>query len=181
MLTLVLISGFVMVGLVLPNREIIARTIQVRIMPLLAGGSPFSEPRRAMLNRASYDMVARSPLLGVGLGNYSVVLQQDYYPNLVGWGTHNGFLDILTTTGILGGLAYGLLFGLSLWRLWRLCRARIGFMSQVVGLGFLGALIAYMFANLFYQSFIFVHFWAFLGLALAASRAARREQHQATS
>ncbi len=163
------------ITIIMPNWADISRTIAVRSKPLMQAGGIFAEPMRLMLSKASFSMLARSPLLGVGLGNFATVLEQDYYPELTGWGAHNGYLDIMASTGILGVFAYAALFALLGWRLLRLYMAKTGFYSYVVGLGFFGALVGFMGANVFYQSFQYMYFWAFVGLALAGTRVAKQQ------
>ncbi len=70
--------------------------------------------------RISLNMLASRPLLGVGMNNFGeraggygrVTIPLDYKLN-----THNAFLEILTSTGLLGGIAYILVWLLTLYEL----------------------------------------------------------------
>jgi O-antigen ligase len=57
----------------------------------------------------SISLVQKNPILGIGLGNYSLALNfNENYRNAVS--SHNLYLDILTETGIIGLSAWALFF-----------------------------------------------------------------------
>lgn len=125
-----------------------------------------SNAGRLTIWQDSIEIIKKSPLLGVGLGNYSlsVGLGQDYRNSVT---SHNLYLDILAETGLLGLLSWLLLF-------WAAIRAAIKKIGQapVVALGSLGAL-TYFLVHSFFESAIFnptVLAFLMAALGLAALR-----------
>ncbi|HRY52225.1 MAG TPA: O-antigen ligase family protein [Candidatus Portnoybacteria bacterium] len=107
-----------------------------------------SNAGRLAIWQDSIEVIKKSPLLGVGLGNYSlsVGLGQDYRNSIT---SHNLYLDILAETGLLGLASWLLLF-------WAAIKAAIKKIDQapVVAFGILGAL-AYFLTHSFFESAIF--------------------------
>lgn len=128
----------------------------------------FSAVERAAHWLAGVRMFAAHPILGVGIGNYSVAYPQ-YHPR--GWyasleHAHNYLINIAAEAGIVGLTAYVLLAGSALWyscaAIWVSSRGRF----RATTLGVLGVLIATNLHNLF--DVLYVHgMVAFLGLVTA--------------
>lgn len=72
-----------------------------------------SNAQRIEIWKKSIDSIKERPLLGVGIGNYPVVLDQKIFLAKAGSSAHNIYLHIAAEIGILGLL-------ISLWLLWRL-------------------------------------------------------------
>jgi len=60
--------------------------------------------------KASFDSILKHPLLGVGIGNYAVVLGEDISAAKKGASAHNLYLDVASETGLLGLAAFLLIF-----------------------------------------------------------------------
>jgi O-antigen ligase len=78
-------------------------------------------------------------LFGIGLGNYEPV-----YPGfrLVNWPyplghAHDIYLNVLAETGIIGLLAYGVLWVIVLWQTWRVTRS-VDLWRRAAAIGLLG-------------------------------------------
>jgi O-antigen ligase len=87
---------------------------------------------------------------GVGLGCYEPAYAQFA---LINWPialghAHNIYLNLLAETGLLGTLAYALLWGAVLWRTWRATRTPSG-LARGVALGLLGAWVHLSVHNFF--------------------------------
>jgi O-antigen ligase len=128
----------------------------------------FSAVERAAHWLAGVRMFAAHPMLGVGIGNYSVAYPH-YHPR--GWyasleHAHNYLINIAAEAGIVGLTAYILLAGSALWyscaAIWVSSRRPL----RAATLGVLGVLIATNLHNLF--DVLYVHgMVAFLGLVMA--------------
>ncbi len=59
--------------------------------------------------KSSFSSILKRPLLGVGIGNYPVVLSQEISAAKKGSSAHNLYLDITSEMGILGLIALGLI------------------------------------------------------------------------
>lgn len=117
---------------------------------------------------AALDMWRDHPWLGVGFGNYAVV----YPAYAVGrWldplgHAHNYYLNVGAETGLVGLLAYGLLWLCALGLAWRAVRRSEGF-QRAIAAGGLGVLVHLslhnMVDNLFVQG-MYLHVSVVLGL-----------------
>ena len=56
--------------------------------------------------KSSFDSILKHPLLGVGIGNYAVVLDEDVSAAKKGASAHNLYLDVASETGLLGLIAF---------------------------------------------------------------------------
>jgi O-antigen ligase len=128
----------------------------------------FSAVERAAHWLAGVRMFADHPLLGVGIGNYSVAYPH-YHPR--GWyasleHAHNYLINIAAEAGVVGLTAYVLLAGSALWYSCAAIRVSSNRRNRAVSLAVLGALIATSLHNLF--DVLYVHgMVAFLGLLVA--------------
>jgi O-antigen ligase len=123
--------------------------------------------------QAAVEMWAEHPWRGVGLGNYEVV-----YPRyrLPGWDeplghAHNYYLNIGAETGLLGFLAYLVLWGTVVWQAWRMAVTGQG-VAWGIGLGVLGVAahlgMHHLFDNLFVHN-MYLHLAVVVGLVTRGS------------
>ncbi len=118
--------------------------------------------------QAAQEMARYHLWLGVGIGNYEPV-----YPAyaLINWPyplghAHNIYLNLLAETGIIGLLAYGVLWSSIVWHTWRLTR-REDVWQRCMGIGLLGTwvhLSVHQFVDKLYVANIHVHLGALLGV-----------------
>ncbi len=154
---------------------------------------------RLQIWSAAPNLVEEHALLGIGPGNFGVAYGDfhritpvpDSYYTLPDWyvyaanppvqffpHAHNLFLNLAIELGVVGLAAFILLLALAFLKAWRIRRStttrnREGFLS----IGILGGFIAMLVANLvdttFYQGFIIIVFFTFLGLLEAMERMAK--------
>ena len=80
--------------------------------------------------QATAKSILKHPLLGVGIGNYPLVLGEDIANGKKGASAHNLYLDVAAETGLLGLVALLLIFVEILRRCWKLIK-RNGYMLYV--------------------------------------------------
>jgi putative inorganic carbon (HCO3(-)) transporter len=115
-------------------------------------------------------MFAEYPVLGVGIGNYAPVYPAYALPH---WSdplghAHNYYLNVAAETGLIGLLAYGILWVAAFWQSWHAVRVSNGFWRGVAA-GLLGMLVALSAHNTFDN--LFVHGMAVqvgIGLGIVA-------------
>ncbi|HZQ06343.1 MAG TPA: O-antigen ligase family protein, partial [Anaerolineae bacterium] len=105
--------------------------------------------------QAALGMFEDSPWLGVGFGNYAIA-----YPNysLPHWDdplghAHNYYLNVLAEAGVIGFVAYLLLWGAIFGYVWRATRRSTGW-AQGVAAGTFGVLVALSIHNFFDNLFV---------------------------
>ncbi|MDE3087961.1 MAG: O-antigen ligase family protein [Chloroflexota bacterium] len=105
--------------------------------------------------QAAAEMFVDYPLLGVGIGNYAPV-----YPAyaLPGWSdplghAHNYYLNVAAETGLIGLIAYQILWLAAFWQSWRAVRVTRGWQRGVAA-GLLGMLVALSIHNGFDDLFV---------------------------
>jgi len=118
--------------------------------------------------QAALEMLRYNLWTGVGLGCY-----EPAYPRfaLVNWPialghAHNYYLNIAAETGLVGTLAYLLLWGAVLWQTWRVTRRADGFLRGVA-IGLLGAwthLSVHHFLDNLYVNNVHLHIGVLLGI-----------------
>jgi O-antigen ligase len=69
--------------------------------------------------KATFRSILKHPLLGVGIGNYPIILDEDVSAAKKGASAHNLYLDVASETGLLGLIASLLIFLEILRRCWR--------------------------------------------------------------
>ena len=124
---------------------------------------------RLVVWQDSWEIIKKSPIIGVGLGNYSLAVNfnQDYRNAVT---SHNLYLDLLAETGLLGLAAWLTVLGLGGLAAWR----KIG-SEPVEAFSTLSAL-AYFGAHSFFETAIFNPTGlAFLMIILALSVAETKE------
>ncbi len=105
--------------------------------------------------QAAWSMFEAAPWLGVGFGNYAAAYPQFALPK---WDdplghAHNYYLNVLAETGILGGLAFALLWGAIFWQCGRAVRRAPGWRSGVAA-GIFGMVVALSIHNFFDNLFV---------------------------
>lgn len=61
---------------------------------------------RVEIWKATLKSIVKHPLLGVGIGNYPLVLKQDEHQSKAGSSAHNLYLTVIAEIGILGGILF---------------------------------------------------------------------------
>jgi len=69
--------------------------------------------------KASFRSILKHPLLGVGIGNYPIVLDEDVSAAKKGASAHNLYLDVASEIGLLGLIALLLIFWEILRKFWK--------------------------------------------------------------
>lgn len=137
-------------------------------------GVPINDTNYAVVERlahwqAAVSMVRHHLWTGVGLGCYEAA-----YPTfaLINWPialghAHNTYLNLWAETGLIGLIAYLVLWGGVLWQTWRVTRRAHGLLRGV-GVGLLGAwshvTVHHLLDNLFVNN-VHLHIGVLLGLA----------------
>jgi O-antigen ligase len=151
---------------------------------VLLSGIPLVPPREDLWH-AAVQMLSERPLLGVGPGTYP--LRYGAYLGLPKWDeraySHNIYLELGATTGIVGLAAFLVVVGASFAPLTRALIARAGAVTPLAGLSrrswlafaaILAAAVAFLGHGLFDYFFAFNPtnglWWATLGLCVAAGR-----------
>lgn len=159
----------------------------VKVIPGYRSGTTVRQDA-ALRGRASELLIATQmfydyPLLGVGLGNYSVRYQE--YSRRLGMDpraeprdAHNLYLEIAAETGLLGLAAFGLLLWVMFRGIWEARKALLAagltaYADMISAYAF--GLIGYMTAALFIHAAYPRYFWVLAGIALAIPRVAEQE------
>lgn len=118
--------------------------------------------------QAALNMAQANPWLGVGLGNYEIVYDQY---RLLNWNfplghAHNYYLNILAEAGMIGTLAYGLLWTGIVWLTWK-ARQHPDTLQRAVVVGLMGTWVYLAFHSLLdnlYVNNVFIHLGTLLGI-----------------
>jgi putative inorganic carbon (hco3(-)) transporter len=118
--------------------------------------------------QAALNMAQANPWLGVGFGNYEAAYDQY---RLINWKfplghAHNYYLNILAEAGMIGVLAYGILWGGIIWLTWRI-RQHPDVFIRAVAAGLLGTwsyLAIHSLLDNLYVNNMFLHVGALLGV-----------------
>lgn len=122
--------------------------------------------------QAALDMWTDHPWLGVGIGNYAAVYPAyalPKWPDPLGH-AHNYYLNIAAEAGLIGLLAYLLLWGMTFYQAWKAVRATSG-VWQAVAAGVFGVLTHLAVHNFFDNLWVhnmYVHVAVLLGLLAIA-------------
>lgn len=115
-------------------------------------------------------------LIGQGIGNYMVKLQEYQLPGALDQPVHNVFLWIAADTGVFGVVTFYAIIFAALWQLGRLIHARRGPLD-LMAVGMFAALSAYVVDGLtnplFRESLVYTMFWLALALSVALPRIQR--------
>jgi O-antigen ligase len=122
--------------------NVLGRTATAAIVPEVA--APAS---RLHLWRETLEMIRDSPLSGVGLGNFRLVFESEYNPEVNSDGrrgvhAHNLWLHMTAELGIIGGLCVVALWVAVLRHAWRCVHAHAGFTTVAVFLALAGATVS---------------------------------------
>ncbi|MBI2626937.1 MAG: O-antigen ligase family protein [Parcubacteria group bacterium] len=96
--------------------------INTRIKSLL-DASELSNSGRILIWKATLESIKKHPLLGVGIGNFPVVLNQKIELAKAGSSAHNLYLNFLAEIGIIGGLLF-------MWLFWLIFRKIYTYLKQ---------------------------------------------------
>jgi len=141
------------------------RPFDVRSVKVTAAN--FAVVERMAHWQAGWQMWTEHPWCGVGMGNYEPIYSAYYIPP---WKeplghAHNYYLNIAAETGLIGLLAYLVLWGAAFWQAVRAIRRTSGWEKAVV-VGVLGVL-AHLSAHNFFDN-LFVHnMYAHIAVLLA--------------
>ncbi len=105
--------------------------------------------------QAAEEMFIAHPVLGVGIGNYAEaypVYALPHWSDPLGH-AHNYYLNVAAETGILGLLAYLVVWGAAFWQSWRTVRRARGVWANVAA-GLLGMLVMLAVHNGFDNLFV---------------------------
>lgn len=139
-----------------------------------------SAQSRWPMMRVAWRMIQDNPLFGVGLSNYEEAMFRydqgsDRIHQFFPWPVHNIYLNITAEIGIIGGLCFLLVCGLSLWQGVRAMRAPDPFL-RATAIGLMTGLIAYLLIGLKelgpLGSSRYRHFWLAVGLLVATRKIA---------
>lgn len=138
-----------------------------------------SNKNRLEIWGASLKSLVRHPVLGVGLGNYFSVLNEDVSVAKKGASAHNLYLDFATEIGIFGAAILILLFVEVLrnsWLVFRRAKSREwrGF-GLFFGLYFLWVIVYSLFDVVLLNDKVFLFFIAELGILLSVRSLAEKE------
>lgn len=102
----------------------------------ISDADELSNKGRLQIWRASFDSVKKYPVLGVGLGNYVEVLDENISAAKKGASAHNLYLDFACEIGLLGAGALIAVFALILKRAWLVFRGSKEEYFKFFGLAF---------------------------------------------
>jgi len=122
--------------------------------------------------QAALGMWTDHPWLGVGIGNYAAVYPAyalPKWPDSLGH-AHNYYLNVAAEAGLLGLVAYLVLWGAAFWQAWKAVRSSTG-VWQAVAAGVFGVLTHLAVHNLFDNLWVhdmYIHVAILLGLLAIA-------------
>jgi O-antigen ligase len=137
---------------------------------------PEKNETRLNLWKTAIRVAEHNPVLGVGEDNWDLVFErfrvEGFYDTTVH--PHNDYLTVLVSSGVPGLIGFLAIWGISLWRGFKVARLGRTPMIRAIALGstfsLLGFLIGGMFQN-YYGTFINCLGWWFVaGLLFAADR-----------
>lgn len=137
---------------------------------------PDKNETRLNLWKTAIRVAEHNPVLGVGEDNWDLVFERfrvaGFYDTTVH--PHNDYLTVLVSSGVPGLLAFLTIWGISLWRGFKVARNALSPMIRAVALGstfsLMGLLIGGLFQN-YYGTFINCLGWWFVaGLLFVADR-----------
>lgn len=136
--------------------------------------SDWSNIERLKIWRTTVAMIRDRPLLGVGKGNYTTVMDQ--YRERYGAGSHshahNTLLEVTAENGLIGLLGYLYIWFVFFREMIRSVKPETGSLTRGVAVGAIGALVGFHVAGLFEynlgDSEVDAMMWFIVGLGLAA-------------
>lgn len=130
---------------------------------------------RKWLRAAAWNMFKVHPLIGVGVGKFGSLYNQ-YKPgdapemNYVSVKAHNQYMQILAETGIIGFIAYLLMFGYCIFIVLFAFIHNFDSSVKYTILGFFASLVAMSIQGYSFGVFNHNYFWVIMGLTYAAFR-----------
>jgi O-antigen ligase len=149
---LILATSLVVAGLVLYSSGRLPASFTARLTSFVQDirledvrGVPINDANYAVIERLAHWQAALSMFrynfwFGIGFGCYEAVYSRFA---LINWPialghAHNYYLNLVAETGLIGLIAYGLLWGAIFWQTWRVTRRARG-LARGIALGLLGA------------------------------------------
>jgi O-antigen ligase len=133
---------------------------------------------RVLAYRSAMRMIARHPVVGVGLGNFPTIFldykmplarfPKNFMPGATGMEAHNTFISIWAETGPLGLVSFCALIAVALLHYGRICRRKPEMLGWAAA--FVGVAVQSFFNNQHYEKML----WLLMGVALALSGATTR-------
>ncbi|MBI3812512.1 MAG: O-antigen ligase family protein [Nitrospirae bacterium] len=167
-------------------RTVLLVTATVSVLMILSPGlrnrgasmgnvkSDGSNIERLNIWRTTIDMIRDRPLLGVGKGNYTTVMDQyrGRYGARAHSHAHNTLLQVTAENGLVGLLGYLYLWFVFFREMIRSLKPETGSLTRGVAVGVIGALVGFHVAGLFEynlgDSEVDAMMWFIVGLGLAA-------------
>lgn len=138
----------------------------IRVEDVTAGESVNG---RLTTYQEAYQIWQKYPLLGIGLGNYGPYVKG--FPDasqVSGWDiVNNEYLEIMTETGILGIIAFGLILLVLFWRFIIAYLKNKDPLLGAIHLGLIGALVGILVQYNFFSTLYIMHIWVLIGLIVA--------------
>lgn len=130
-----------------------------------------STQHHLVTGQAGLKMFARSPFIGVGIGNYGEYYGRYFVKGKVREASHSSYVQFFAETGTLGGLALGWVLAAFLLALYDRYRElkRTAEPSSPLILAILAGSAGYFVANIFYFYITHEYIWLYLGLGIAAT------------
>ncbi len=147
--TLGIIAGLILVFLAVKNTSLVQNSPVLSRFSTLSF-SEFKTQGRYFVWPMAIEGIKERPILGWGQENFNFVFNKNYNPGLFGqeeWfdRTHNIVLDWMIAGGILGFVAYSLIYAALLYYIWRK-ESELSFSEKSI---LTGLLVAYVFHNMF--------------------------------
>ena len=116
------------------------------------------------------DLVRRSPLFGIGLGNFGLFYGPEQDPTFTKMMTHSAPLTYFAESGIPGGVAFCAVWAHVVRRVARARPAPADAGGGALRVALLAAIVAVLVANLFYDYILRTFVWVLGALAVSAAR-----------
>lgn len=162
LIAVVLASGIFLTYYVLEGTFLGTRLLSATQSEHLAGG--YRENVRYELYRTAFKVISDRPFAGAGLNNFMAVSGSKLY-------THSEYMEILSTTGIVGGLLYFPIYFFLVRRLWKIRKLATSPQAQYRSGLFLAAIIVIMLTGLGIPSFTQPQFWVMMATMIGWSHA----------
>jgi len=145
-------------------------TVLMQRLLRLEGGAEAegSAGSRLVMLREGLGFMLSNPLLGIGLNNFIIRSVTELY-------AHNNYIEVFSTTGIVGGLLYHLIYVLIFYRFHRLRKLPLNQAEQNVLNVFYSAMIMTVLFDLFVVSYYSKITWIMLAIIIGYLNALQRE------
>jgi len=175
-LLLCLLLIIVLLIIILPYKDAVINILKVRfgLIEIEEGSANI----HFFLYKGALSMFLDHPFIGVGLGNYGIVLEQKggyQLPGNVLYNPHSAYLSWLSETGIIGFICNIFLIIFMFMILKRYRKKSDGIYKDVISIGLFGGLTGLLVSNIFYQSYTYFFFIVFEGIILSITNILNRE------